>query len=446
MVVLGLGSNLGDRLSHLRTALKLIKENPKIIVRQVSPVYISDALLPNNAPDSWDKPYLNCALRCETTLTPHELLTAVKLIEKKCGRIPNVDWGPRIIDIDLLAWDNLIQYDESLHIPHEYLHARPFALWPLADVAPFWVYPLPGPLHGKTATELSLALGSRSSENAPLHTRQIAHRIDTPQLVGIINTTPDSFSDGGQFNDLENASRQITHLMQHGAEIIDLGAESTRPNAESISTTLEWQRLELIIKNLLDTRKNFDIPPKISIDTRHVEVAEKALNIGCDWINDVSGLDSNDMKKLLSKNHCDIVFMHHLGIPVDPGKTIPLNQDPVKEVYQWAENKIVELIRAGIAKERLIFDPGIGFGKTAEQSLALLQKIDYFKTLNVRILVGHSRKSFLTQFTHHPPALRELETLIFSIHLSQKNVDYLRVHDTETSTRGFKVAAVLETK
>ena len=134
MVILGLGSNLGDRLAQLRHAVQLIKKIPGLTVEKISPIYISDALLPKNAPASWNKPYLNCALRCETKLNPYDLLQQTKQIEKKVGRVPEKDWGPRIMDIDLLAWDDLIQYDETLHIPHENLHERPFALWPLADI------------------------------------------------------------------------------------------------------------------------------------------------------------------------------------------------------------------------------------------------------------------------------------------------------------------------
>src|SRR3990167_8329185 len=160
MVILGLGSNVGDKLANLRFALHLIKKIPAFSVAHVSPVYLSDALLPDNAPVTWDTPYLNLALLCETTLTPYALLHHVKEIEKKIGRAPEKVWGPRIIDIDILGWDALIQHDEKLHIPHEHLDERPFALWPLADVAPFWM----DPLNNKTAAEIVTKWGSRSEE------------------------------------------------------------------------------------------------------------------------------------------------------------------------------------------------------------------------------------------------------------------------------------------
>lgn len=184
MVILGLGTNLGDRLANLRRALHLIKQIPHFSVLQISPVYISDALLPENAPVAWDKPHLNLALRCETRLTPLELLQQTKQIEKQFKSADKEHWGPRIIDIDLLAWDDLVLYDNKLHIPHEHLHERPFALWPLADVAPRWCYPLSGPMQGKTASELARNWGSRFTGTAPLHTKQIPQPIAVCRCVG----------------------------------------------------------------------------------------------------------------------------------------------------------------------------------------------------------------------------------------------------------------------
>lgn len=442
MIILGLGSNIGDRLEHLRKALKLIKKIPELTVQQISPIYMSDALLPDRAPQSWNVPYLNLALCCQTSLDPYELLQHTKEIEKKLGRTPEIDWSPRIIDIDILAWNDLIKYDDKLHIPHEHLHERPFALWPLADVAPFWIYPLPGPFQGKTAMEMAKQWGSRCEGKAPLNAKQIPHRIDTPTLVGVVNVTPDSFSDGGDFFTNTKAWQQISHLVHSGAEIIDIGAEATGPRAASLTAEIEWQRLEPLLNSILAERSSLIIPPKISIDTRHAATAEKALAIyGVDWINDVSGLDDPAMGELLADQPCDIVFMHHLGIPVSQSKLIPFNENPVSFVYSWAENRLKELDELNIDRARLIFDIGIGYGKTAEQSLALIKNISAFHPLGVKLLIGHSRKSFLTQFTDKPAAERDLETAVISLFLAKQDVDYLRIHNVEDHARGFRVAA-----
>jgi 2-amino-4-hydroxy-6-hydroxymethyldihydropteridine diphosphokinase / dihydropteroate synthase len=440
MIILGLGTNLGDRLKQLRHALSLLQQLPGLSVKQVSPIYISDALLPENAPENWDTPFLNVAVRCETTLEPLELLHHIKQIEKRAGRTPEKHWGPRIIDIDILAWDDLIRYDEKLHIPHESLHERPFALWPLADIAPRWVYPLLGPLQGKTAAEIATKKwGSRFTGDAPLHTRQILHRIDTPALMGILSITPDSFSGDGLAN-IHDINIIAADFVTSGAEILDIGAEATGPSAIPIDAKTEWQRLEPVLKSILQTRSTMLITPKISIDTHHAEVAEKSLALGIDWINDVSGLDDPSMVNILKQHTCNIVFMHHLGIPVsNQAKTLPPHADPVKTIYTWAESRIQQLEKSGISSDRLIFDVGIGFGKTAEQSVEIMQRIAEFKNLGVKLLVGHSRKSFFNLFTPNPFSERDIETLSASLHLANESVDYLRVHNVNATSRAFKV-------
>lgn len=445
MVILGLGANLFDRLKQLRHAFQLLKNIPELEIKQVSPLYISDALTPENAPEKWNIPYLNLAIRCETTLKPMELLKRSKQIEKIVGRTPEKEWGPRVIDIDILAWDDLVRFDETLHIPHEHLHERPFALFPLSDVASRWVYPLPGPFEGKTATEMAARFGSKFDGTAPFHTKQISMRIDTPALMGILNVTPDSVSGDGIFSDVPKALEAAKQFVENGAEIIDIGAEATGPKATPIDATTEWERLEPVLKSLLQEREHFLIVPKISVDTRHAAVAEKALALGVDWINEVSGLADPAMIALLKNQSCDIVFMHHLGIPVSKQQgTLPLTENPVPLVYAFAKEKISFLESQGISRDRLIFDVGIGFGKNGEQSLELIKHIADFKSLGVRLLVGHSRKVFLTQFISKPYPERDIETNVVSLFLADQPVDYLRVHHVEQCARAFKVKRALQ--
>jgi 2-amino-4-hydroxy-6-hydroxymethyldihydropteridine diphosphokinase/dihydropteroate synthase len=438
LVILGLGSNVGDRLGHLRLALKLIKKIPQLIVKQVSPVYLSDALLPKNAPSEWNMPHLNVAIRLETSLTPPELLKHTQHIEQQLGRKEKAHWGPRIIDIDLLAWDEMIYADDHLQIPHPHLTERPFALWPLADVAPRWINPT-GPWQGKTASEIVTQWGSRFSSEAPLHTRQIQQRIDTPEIMGIINLTPDSFSDDGKLDNEESAWQYVQKMVEEGADILDFGAEATGPTAISLDPQEEWQRLAPLLTKTLDEKSNFLVPPKISIDTRHAKVAAQALALGVDWINDVSGLMDPAMCEVVANSQCDLVFMHHLDVPVNKKNHLPLDQDPVALIYQWAEKRLTDLEKRGIQRERLIFDPGIGYGKTAEQSLEIIKNIKKLHLLGIRILVGHSRKSFLSQFTPLPPSERDIETLIVTLELAKQEVDYVRVHNIPVTARGLKL-------
>lgn len=445
MVILGLGSNVGDRLANLRLALHFIKKIPGTIVKQVSPIYLSDALLPDNAPAEWDMPHLNLAMRCETTLEPLTLLDELKKIELTVGRKPERrHWGPRIIDIDILAWDERIIENERLSIPHRSLEERPFALWPLADVAPLWKFPLSGFQQEKTAAEIVEKWGSRYSGKAPLRTRQIYQRIDTPQLVGIINATPDSFSDGGKFIQAENALEQALYLVNSGAEVLDLGAESTAPQAKPIDHHEEWKRLEPVLSAIKQARADFLITPKLSVDTRHPETAKKALAYGVDILNDVTGLQDPAMRELVAATKVDCIVMHHLSIPASREHVLARDQDVVPVVYTWAEKHLDALEQAGIAREKIILDPGIGFGKVPEHSLALIKNAHTFKKLGTRVLIGHSRKSFLTLQTPYPFSDRDVETVTLSLYLAKQGIDYLRVHHVEMNARAIRMQCALD--
>ncbi len=438
MIILGLGSNLNDRLANLRHALKLIKQLPHVTVVQVSPVYASDAQVPPNAQEAWRLPFLNVAIRCETDLAPIKLHEQLVKIEEQVGRLERHErWAPRIIDIDILAWGDVEINTDTLTVPHKHLLERPFALWPLADVAPFWSY------KGKTAAEMVEVWGSRFAGDAPFHTHQIFQRIDTPELVGIVNATPDSFSDGGQFLSAHKAMQQTMQLVYSGATVIDIGAESTAPTAPPIDAKTEWERLEPVLQAIHAIKNNLFIPPKVSIDTRNAEVAEKALLYNIDWINDVSGLDDPAMRKVVASSSVDCVIMHHLDIPENRQKSLPRQEDPAKLVFQWGEERINTLEKQGISRERIIFDPGIGFGKTAEQSFYILRHVSMFKNLGVRVIVGHSRKSFFTNFTGLPSINRDIETTAVSLYLAKQHVDYLRLHNVEFCARAIKIQTAL---
>jgi len=333
----------------------------------------------------------------------------------------------------------LLLETETLTIPHPHLFDRPFAAWPLADIAPFWRCPSLGKNHAKTAAEIVLKWGSRFDGNAPLQTRQIYQRIESPVLVGIINVTPDSFSDGGEFIAAEKALVQAKKLMQDGAEVLDIGAESTAPHTAPVDENTEWARLEPVLMAIQSAKKDFLLPPKMSVDTRHVAVAKKALDLKIDWLNDVSGLEDLAMRELIAHTKADCVVMHHVSIPASKNHIIPLDQEVTKIVYEWGAKKIEQLIQSGISLEKIIFDPGIGFGKAPEQSLQLIKDSAQFKKLGARLLIGHSRKSFLSLFTPYPASERDIETMAISLLLAQQPIDYLRIHHIEAQARALKV-------
>lgn len=444
MVVLGIGSNIGDRIANLRTCLAFIETINNLRIVQISSVYKSDALLTEGAPSDWDQFYLNAAVLCKTTLHPEELLHVVKQTEEKLGRSKTAfKWAPRIIDIDILAWFKKRVDSADLNLPHPELSNRPFALWPFLDVLFDWHNYISDQKTINKIEENIKKWGGRKSNQAPFNTKQIAHRIDIPKLMGIVNITPDSFSDGGSNDTVEQTLTNTIKLFNDGAEIIDFGAESTRPNAIPISPEEETSRLLPKLAEISSYWSKQTWRPKISIDTRNFQTAAKALQYPIDFINDVSGVEDPKMSALLAEANVYVVFMHNLGIPVNLNNCFSLAEDPINEILDWALARKQLLLRAGIKYEKLIFDPGIGFGKTASQSLQILKQIKKFNILNLPLLVGHSRKSFLNLCTDRNFAERDHETAVISENLARNNVQYLRVHNVEHNIRNLSMQAIM---
>lgn len=259
------------------------------------------------------------------------------------------------------------------------------------------------------------------------------------RIVGIVNLTPDSFSDGGKYNAVDAALAHMQQLVDDGADILDLGAESTRPNAATVAPDEEWQRM----KDVLAEAKARFAHTLISIDTRNPTTAAKALEAGSDWINDVDGGKNPEMLAVLREADCPYVVMHSLTVPADPAVVLPDGLDATVTIHSWAERRMQELFDAGIATERLILDPGIGFGKTAAQSWNLLRGMPILMDLPVPMLVGHSRKSFFRLVGEQTAAERDMETHMVTCWLAQCGVPYIRVHDVAGTVRALKVGAQL---
>ena len=434
MILIGLGTNQGDRLTHLRIAYQHIAKIPQTTVLSTAQIYESQAMLPENADSSWDIPYLNTAVSIETRLSPQEVLTALKHIESKMGRKPTARWAPRVIDLDLLLWHNHLSNHDNLCIPHPGIAHRPFVIWPMADLIPGHTI-IPG--IQKTCHELCQTLGNRYDTNQPLDTRPILARLDRPQVMGVINITPDSFSDGGQFTTQEQVTKRFIELAEYGADVIDIGAESTsqgiwQNHTQTNSQNTEWLRLKDALQSIQNLKKDSrtSLPP-VSIDTRHAKTAENVLTLGANWINDVTGFDDPKMVDLMLKSNAKMVVMHHLGVPPTKTRIVPINHDVTHEVLEWFHHKIEQLQSHGVRRDRLIIDVGIGFGKNAHQSWDLITQIQKFKIFGLPLLIGHSRKSFLNNLTGQPPAGRDMETLAISSFLLDQGVEYLRVHDVK---------------
>ncbi len=239
------------------------------------------------------------------------------------------------------------------------------------------------------------------------------------KLVGILNITPDSFSDGGKYFDNKSACEHLYQLIEDGADIIDIGAESTKPFAEAVSAEVQIERLAPILKEI----KNIDIP--ISIDTRSSEVAKFALEAGAKIINDVSGMDFDPLiADAAAEYGAEIIIQHSCGNTENK----PVYNDVVEDVYLSLLQKSEFAKSKGI--KNIILDVGIGFGKTREDNFKLLDRIEEFHSLNLPLMVGISRKSLLG-IQENNNDLKDALTLALSYPLIQKGVEYLRVHNVK---------------
>lgn len=442
--VIGLGTNLGDRLTHLRAAVRGLRAMaPALRVRAVSPIYESDALVPPGAPDDWRLPYLNLAVRAEWDGTPQELIAALKALEAALGRQPRPRWAPREADLDLLAFGDLALAGDTLTLPHRDLAERPFALLPLVDVAAEWSFPPDAAVHaGQPARELARRWRG-APEHVPFRTRRTA--LSLTEIVGVVNLTPDSFSDGGRFPDPDAAVEHALALVEAGATVLDLGAESTRPGAAALASGEEWGRLEPVLSRLT-ARGTAAI---LSVDTRHTATARRALAAGARWINDVAGGTDPHLVDAVAASDAHFVVMHSLTVPPVADRVIPLDRDPVDWLIDWGRERREALALRGIPAPRLILDPGIGFGKTPGQSTAILRDAGRLTGLGTRILVGHSRKSFLRSWYpagHEAvanPLARDFESGLLAGHLARAGIDYVRVHHAELARRAIAAAALI---
>jgi dihydropteroate synthase len=244
-------------------------------------------------------------------------------------------------------------------------------------------------------------------------------------LMGILNVTPDSFSDGGQFNTLDRALDQAQYLINSGADILDIGGQSTRPQATEISVNEELERTIPVIQAL---RQETDIP--ISIDTTRSQVAQQAIAAGADIVNDISGATYDpEMLSVVAQLGIPIILMHIRGTP-QTMQTLTDYQDLLGEILAWLQQRIAAAIAAGINPAKIAIDPGIGFAKTYAQNLELLRQTAAFQRLGCPVLVGPSRKSFIGHILDQPdPQQRVWGTAAACCAAIAGGADILRVHD-----------------
>ncbi len=255
----------------------------------------------------------------------------------------------------------------------------------------------------------------------------------TPIIMGILNVTPDSFSDGGKYNQLYTAEKKLNSLFESGADIVDIGGESTRPGSKSISSKVEWNRLKKILRKI--NKRKF-----ISLDTRKSEIMEKGIKLGVKLINDVSGLNyDRNTVNILNKYKTPFVLHHSLGNP-DVMQNNPKYKDVLLDIYDFFEKKIKFLRSIGINHNNIFLDPGIGFGKNLKHNMTIIKNISIYHTLGFPILVGVSRKKFIKELSgKNDSSLRIGGTISTIIFLMMQGVQMFRVHDVNEVTQGVKL-------
>jgi dihydropteroate synthase len=268
--------------------------------------------------------------------------------------------------------------------------------------------------------------------------------LTTPRVMGIVNVTPDSFSDGGKFTATNLAIEHALKLAEEGADILDIGGESTRPNATPVSLQEELDRVIPVIEALvkqLKQDKQVNIP--ISIDTYKPQVMQAAIAAGASMVNDVRALQEDGALEIVAKTNVGICLMHMQGTPRTMQQN-PHYADVVNDVKAFLAARLQASVHAGVATSRILLDPGFGFGKTREHNILLLQNLQSFATLGQPLLVGLSRKSVLGQVTGNDINARLYASIAASVLSAMKGAKMLRVHDVRATVEALKfVQAVI---
>lgn len=450
-VYIALGSNIGDRIMALHEALKELRNIGTLkctsFLYETPPMYLND-----------QPTFLNAACHLVTNLSPNDLLSKLKVIEDKIGRIKTVRNGPRLIDLDIILYGNNEIKTPDLQIPHLRLHERAFVLRPLCDLNPYLLHPvlkqtmlellsnLPEgdlkamrkviPIRGDSIRKKSLKI----SKNEGSDTSNLMSVGNDCIICGILNITPDSFSDGGKFLDMNSAIDQALSMELEGAKLIDIGGESTRPGATPVTVEEEINRVVPIIKALRES----GLKCAISIDTRNSEVAREAIEAGADIINDVTGGKHDpNMLSLAASLGVPIILMHMRGTPItmlDDKNT--KYEDVVLDVATELNHQLDKADQCGIPRWMQIVDPGIGFAKKDKENVILLKPTNLKKLKQLLgdrpMMVGLSRKRFLKNIITHNTRindddnnLRDFATIGACLTAIEGDTDILRVHNVK---------------
>ncbi|MFW6120365.1 MAG: dihydropteroate synthase [Petrotogales bacterium] len=264
------------------------------------------------------------------------------------------------------------------------------------------------------------------------------YKFEDTELVGIINVTPDSFYPDSRYSRKEKILDAVSHMVDLGLRIVDIGGESSRPGADPVSCSVEIDRIVPVIE---EVKRSFpDL--LVSVDSYHPETVEAAFIAGADILNDITGLKNSKLLKIVNKYQTAVIIMHMQGQPKTMQKN-PYYVNVIKQVSSFLFDRVREAISNGIDKRSIVIDPGIGFGKNHEDNLELLGNIDVFTRSGYPVLVGHSRKSFIGNILNLPVEDRLEGTLAVTAYLFLKGVNFIRVHDIKQNQRTIRVLKAL---
>lgn len=263
-------------------------------------------------------------------------------------------------------------------------------------------------------------------------------RFNEPKVMGIVNNTPDSFSGDGIGGDVELAVQRGILMFASGASLVDVGGESTRPGAAPVTADAEISRTVPVIERL-----NKVHPGRISVDTRKPEVAESALYAGATIVNDISGLRNARMMEVISEHDAGVIIMHMLGEPRTMQKN-PRYKDVVNDILEFLSDRVSAAEEAGITPNKIMVDPGIGFGKNLNHNLEILGRLREFKRLGKPIVIGVSRKSFIGRLTSQPAGQRLEGSIAAAVLAVREGADIVRVHDVPETVRALQVSTAIQ--
>ncbi len=259
--------------------------------------------------------------------------------------------------------------------------------------------------------------------------------LDRTHVMGVLNVTPDSFSDGGRYSAPEAAIQRALDIAEQGASILDVGGESTRPGSATVPADEEWRRVDPVLQSVV---RKLDIP--ISIDTRKPEIAAKALERGAAIVNDVSGLSDPRMARVISRARAGAVVMHMQGVPMTM-QTAPQYADVVGEIRDLLAGRVKAAMEDGVERQAIAIDPGVGFGKSVEHNLAILRNLDPIAALGHPVVVGVSRKSFIARLGGGEPMRDRLAGSVAAATLAVAHgAHVIRAHDVADTVRAMRVA------